>query len=411
MRAELICVGTELLLGQIANTNAQFIGQKLSEIGVDLFFCTAVGDNEERIMEAMIVAESRADIIIFSGGLGPTVDDLTKEAIAKHLGVELVIYPPAKEKVIAFFEKRKLEMPENNMKQALIFQRSTPLENKNGFAIGCALNKDGKYYLVFPGPPVELKCMFVEKGMPYLTQITGEQNPIQIKILRFFGLGESNLEDAVRDIIDGSQEVFIAPLLDQGEVTLRLTIKASSEAEANQKFAPIVKAILSRIGEYYTGEGTENLPTRLVQRLTRQKYTIGSAESFTGGSFLGVLTAISGASEVVRGGFVTYTNEMKQQLLGVAAPVLEQEGAVSQACAAQMASGVIQRLGTDIAVSFTGVAGPSMSEGKAVGTTFIGFQFPNRHFVKQVHFTGSREMVRARAIYYACAQILKELEN
>lgn len=411
MRAEIICVGTELLLGQITNTNAKFIGHQLAEIGVDIYFCTTVGDNAKRIQSAIKVAENRADILIFTGGLGPTADDLTKEAIAKYLNLKLVEHRQSREKVIRFFEKRNIEMPESNLKQALIFEGSTPFFNDNGLAVGCGIQCANKYFLVFPGPPVELEHMFETKGIPYLINQMEESQPIFSKVLRFFGYGESKIENDIRHIILAQTDVTIAPLLSQGEVTLRLTTKAKNREEAEGKFQPIKEQILAVLDRFYTGEGNISLVERLVRFLSEKGYTIGSAESFTGGEFLAKLTEISGASKVVRAGFVTYTNQMKHNLLDVSNETLEKFGAVSEICASEMATGVASRLNVDIAVSFTGVAGPDKSEGKDVGTVFIGYSIMGVSYVQSLHLSGNRKMIRERAICHACNFILQKLEN
>ena len=411
MRAELICVGTELLLGQIVNTNAQFISQKLAEIGIDVYFHTVVGDNIKRIQQAITIAKTRADVLIFSGGLGPTEDDLTKDAIADYLQISLIEHTASAEKIIRFFQKRNIEMPENNLKQATIFQHAEPFANPNGLAVGCGLKIEKHIYLVFPGPPSEMQTMLVQEGIPYLLKIKEDHCLIFSKILRFFGYGESKIVNDIQDIIAQQDEVTIAPLLDDGEVTLRLTTKTNTKAEAENQFAPIQTRILMVLKNYYIGEGNMRLPERLLHFLCENHWTIGSAESFTGGQFLAELIKLSGASKVVKGGLITYTNEMKQKLLGVSDETLRTFGAVSAACAREMAFGVAKNLGVHIAVSFTGVAGPNQSEEKKIGTIFIGYLIHGETYEQSLYLSGTREAIQKQAVLHACAFIYRCLKN
>ncbi|MFT4413637.1 competence/damage-inducible protein A [Fredinandcohnia humi] len=412
MNAEIISVGSELLLGQIANTNAQFLSKQLAELGINVYYHTVVGDNSSRLEEAIKISQSRSDLIIFTGGLGPTKDDLTKETIARVLGKKLVIDSDALRSIEDFFKKTQRHMTENNKKQALVLEGSEVLRNDHGMAPGMGLKVEDITYMLFPGPPKELNPMFTTYGASFLLKEIGEVERIESRVLRFFGIGESQLETEIEDLIDNQSNPTIAPLANDGEVTLRLTAKHRSTEVAKRLLDDTEALIVARVGEFLYGYGSTTLVDELMEKLTSAQLTIGSAESLTGGLFTEGLTKLSGASAVVKGGIVCYTNESKEQVLQINKATLETEGAVSESTAAELASNVRKLLNTDIGISFTGVAGPSESEGKPVGTVYIGISYldqPTKVF--SLRLAGTRQGIRIRTVKYGCHYLLKILNE
>lgn len=409
MNAEIIAVGSELLLGQIANTNGQFLSQELAQIGVNVYYHTVVGDNSKRLKHTIDVAKSRSNLIIFTGGLGPTKDDLTKETIASEIGKSLVYDEEAMRQIQDFFVKVKREMSPNNRKQALVIEGSQVLPNDNGMAPGMALHHDGIHYMLLPGPPKELKPMFKNYGRQYLVSQSGDHDLIESRVLRFFGIGESNLEVEIEDLIDQQTNPTIAPLAKDGEVTLRLTAKHHSSDIAVQLLDDTEEKIAKRVGQYLYGYGETSLAQELFHLLQEEKLTIASAESLTGGLFGQSLTRFSGASEIYNGGVICYSNEAKQNLLHVSEKTILEQGAVSEACAREMAEQVRRSLNANIGISFTGVAGPEPSEGKPVGCVFIGISLEGQVDVMELALAGSREAIRTRTVKHGCFQLLKKL--
>ncbi|KXZ14720.1 competence/damage-inducible protein A [Bacillus atrophaeus] len=410
-KAEIIAVGSELLLGQIANTNAQFISKELAEIGINVFYHTAVGDNPERLKQVIRIAEERSDFIIFSGGLGPTKDDLTKETIANVLGRPLVLDDEAFQSIEDYFKKTKRTMSPNNRKQALVIEGSDVLANKFGMAPGMLTEHEARLYMLLPGPPSELHPMFENEAKPLLLEKLGSNEKIVSTVLRFFGIGESQLEADLEDIIDAQTNPTIAPLAADGEVTLRLTAKHADESETERLLKETEAVILDRVGEFFYGYDDTSLVKELSKACKEKGMTLSSAESFTGGLFAEWLTDLSGASQLFAGGVVCYSNEMKQHTLGVKPDTLQQFGAVSKECAGELASGIKRLTGSDIGISFTGVAGPEGQEGHAPGHVFIGIFADGKEEVHEFNFAGSRTGVRKRAAKYGCHLILKLLEQ
>lgn len=411
MDAEIIAVGSELLLGQIVNTNAQFLSRELADLGINVYFHTVVGDNRGRLQEAIANAQKRADLIIFTGGLGPTKDDLTKETIAETLGRKLVFDETALEDIQAYFRKTKRPMTENNRKQALVIEGCHVLKNKYGMAPGMAVETDGKTYMLFPGPPRELEPMFTDEGKIYLQSRLHKHEQIVSRVLRFFGIGESQLETDILDLIEAQTNPTIAPLAGIGEVTLRLTAKTPTLDEARQLLDSTEMAILERVGDFFYGYGETTLEKE-VFKLLKGKRTIACAESLTGGWFAKTLTDLSGTSSVFKGDIVCYTNEVKENVLHVSASVLENDGAVSEACAKVMAENVRSLLGADIGISFTGVAGPSKSEGKDVGTVYIGIAIGEQPTsVHSLSLAGGRSRIRSQSMKYGYFYLLKHLNQ
>lgn len=410
MNAEIIAVGSELLLGQIVNTNARFLSRQLAEIGVNVFYHTVVGDNSDRLKSAIELAEKRSNLIIFTGGLGPTKDDLTKETIAKHLGANLVIDTVALQSIEAYFERTKRIMTENNKKQALVLEASEVLPNDHGMAPGMLFCNKTHTYMLLPGPPKEMEPMFYHYGRQALLSRMESTERIVSRVLRFFGIGESLLETEIEDLIDQQTNPTIAPLAADGEVTLRLTVKHSSIDVAHDLLAKTEEEIQNRVGQYFYGYDETSLMEELVKLLKQKKLTIAVAESLTGGMFQSQMTAISGVSEIFKGGMVCYTNEVKMHELHVNKETIETDGAVSHACAEQLATNVRAKFNADIGISFTGVAGPDALEGKPPGTVYIGFSMKGKQTTTaEFQLGGSRELVRIRSVMNGCNIVRKAI--
>lgn len=405
-------MGSELLLGQIVNTNARFLSQQLASIGINVFFHTVVGDNPERLQAAIDIAEKRAQIIIFTGGLGPTKDDLTKETIASHLGTKLVMDQVALESIELFFERTNRVMTENNRKQALVLEGSLILPNNHGMAPGMVLETGSHTYMLLPGPPKEMEPMFREYGCQALISKNTSQDKIVSRVLRFFGIGEAALETEIMDLIDAQSNPTIAPLAGDGEVTLRLTAKHVDEKAAQSMLDDVEQAIKQRVGKFLYGYDHTSLLETLMKVLNERNLTITAAESLTGGLFQQEITSVSGASKVFNGGIVCYSNEVKQQVLQVKKETLEKYGAVSEECARELAENVSMLVPSDIGISFTGVAGPDELEGKPAGTVYVGIAIKGRPtMVEKLTLAGSREANRNRSVKYGCYFILQKLKE
>lgn len=400
MKAEIIAVGTEILTGQIVNTNAQFLSEKLASLGIDVYFQTAVGDNVERLLSILTIAKGRSDLIILTGGLGPTEDDLTKQTLAQFLGKDLVFDPAASAKLDDFFSHRPdhTRTP-NNERQAQLVEGASPLPNRTGLAVGAMTEVDGVTYVVLPGPPSELKPMVNEQLLPLLE--TGRQ--LYSRVLRFFGIGESQLVTVLSEVIDEQTDPTVASYAKTGEVTLRLSTKATSQEEADQKLDAMEETIRSfytldgqPLTELFYGYGDDNsLAQVVVAKLKEQGKTITAAESLTAGLFQAGLAGFSGASQIFKGGFVTYSIEEKSKMLQIPLADLEKHGVVSAFTAEKMAEQARLLTGSDLAVSLTGVAGPDELEGQPAGTVFIGLATAEQVISVQVNIAGrSRADVR-----------------
>lgn len=415
MKAEIIAVGTELLLGQIVNTNAQFLSQELALMGIDVYFQTVVGDNEGRLMEAFKLASSRADLIVCTGGIGPTQDDLTKDVLAKYLNRNIVMHEPSLAKITAFFETRGTHMVESNKRQALLLEGSDPLFNETGMAVGIGLSQADNHYIVLPGPPSEMRPMFKNYAKPWLLGVMQENTPLRSKMLMFGGIGESTLEDRLIDLIQAQTDPTIAPYAKEGEVAIRLTTRAATEEEANLRFEKVETEIRARIGEHLYAEKEASLESAILELLTARGATFAAAESCSGGRLSDLVTALPGSSAVFKGGLVCYTNEVKHRLLGVPMEVLEgadAPGAVSAETAELLARGTLQATGADYAVSITGVAGPASSEGKPVGLVYVGYAdiHGNTH-VQKTHAYGNRDTIKLRSAKSALYLLWKMLKQ
>ena len=415
MKAEIIAVGTEILTGQIVNTNAQFLSEKLAEIGVDVYFQTAVGDNEARLMSLLEIASSRSSLVILTGGLGPTEDDLTKQTLAKFLGKDLVFDPQAQEKLDIFFAHRPdYARTPNNERQAQIVEGATPLPNETGLAVGGVLEVDGVTYVVLPGPPSELKPMVLNQLLPKL--MTGAK--LYSRVLRFFGIGESQLVTILADLIDHQTDPTLAPYAKTGEVTLRLSTKAVSQEKADQALDILENQILDRqtfeelsLRDICYGYGEEtSLASVVVEELKKRKKIITAAESLTAGLFQATLANFSGASAIFNGGFVTYSLEEKSKMLDISEQELKKHGVVSEFTAQKMAEQARLKTQSDYGVSLTGVAGPDSLEGHPAGTVFIGLAHAKGTEVIKANIAGrSRADVRQIAVMHAFNLVRKAL--
>jgi len=412
MNAEILAVGSELLLGQITNTNAKFISNQLSELGINVYYHTVVGDNAKRLEESISVAETRADLIIFSGGLGPTKDDLTKETIARHLGVTLEFDDTALTYIEQFFAQRGRPMTDNNRKQALILAGSEVLANHHGMAPGMILTKDERTYILLPGPPKELEPMFQFEAKPKLSAMLNAGGVIASHVMRFYGIGEAELEVRVQDILDSQTNPTVAPLASDGEVTLRVTAKAESEQEAQQLIAAKVAEIQALVGDYQYGRDDDSLASKTVEMLLDNKLTIAAAESLTAGLFQSELAEIPGVGDALVGGVVTYTEEAKIKQLGISKELLDTHGIVSSECAAAMASTVRKKFATDIGIGLTGAAGPTAHDHQPVGTVWIGIAIGNEEPITYLlHLSGMRNTNRLRTVKFTCHYLMQLLEE
>ena len=415
MKAEIIAVGTEILTGQILNTNAQFLSEKLAEIGVDVYIQTAVGDNEARLLSVLEIARERSELVILTGGLGPTEDDLTKQTVAKFLGKNLVFDAQAQAKLDDFFAQRPdYARTPNNERQAQIIQGATPLANETGLAVGGMIEVEGVTYVVLPGPPSELKPMVLNELLPRL--MTGAK--LYSRVLRFFGIGESQLVTILADLIEQQTDPTLAPYAKTGEVTLRLSTKAKSKEEADAALNTLEEQILSRdtfegtsLRELCYGYGDEtSLASLVVEELKKRQISITAAESLTAGLFQASLADFSGVSAIFKGGFVTYSLEEKAKMLDIPQAELEIHGVVSAYTAEKMAEQVREKTASDIGISLTGVAGPESLEGHPAGTVFIGLSQASGTEVIRVNIGGrSRTDVRKIAVMHAFNLVLKAL--
>ncbi|WP_223552633.1 MULTISPECIES: competence/damage-inducible protein A [Lysinibacillus] len=412
MNAEILAVGSELLLGQITNTNARFISNQLSELGINVYYHTVVGDNAQRLEKAIAVAETRADLIIVSGGLGPTKDDLTKETIARHLGVSLEFDEIALTYIEQFFAKRGRPMTENNRKQALILAGSEVLANHHGMAPGMILTKDEHTYILLPGPPKELEPMFQFEAKPKLSVMLNTGGVIASHVMRFYGIGEAELEVRVQDILDSQTNPTVAPLASDGEVTLRVTAKTETEQEAQQLIAAKVAEIQALVGDYQYGSDDDSLASKTVEMLLDNKLTIAAAESLTAGLFQSELAEIPGVGDALVGGVVTYTEGAKIKQLGISKELLDSHGIVSSECAAAMASTVRKKFGTDIGIGLTGAAGPTAHDHQPVGTVWIGIAIGDEEPITYLlHLSGMRNTNRLRTVKFTCHYLMQLLEE
>lgn len=409
--AEILCVGTEILLGDIDNTNATFLSQRLAELGISVYRHTAVGDNPKRLKAALSDALCHADLVVMSGGLGPTYDDLTKETVAEYFGAPLELDAHSLERIEGYFKATGRVMTDNNKKQAMMPRGAVIFDNDYGTAPALALSSPdaSKTVIMLPGPPHELIPIFNEKVISYLRQRS--EMVILSRNIHIFGMGESMVESKIEDIMRLSKNPTVAPYCKEGEVRLRVTASANSSEEAERLCDEMIERISkTEVGAYIYGVDVHSLEAAVVKFLNEKGLTLSCAESCTGGLTARRITDISGCSQVFLGGCVTYANEAKVKLLGVSEETLAKYGAVSEQTAAEMARGARIRLGSDVAVSITGIAGPGGgSEDKPVGTVFVGLSTKFGEQVRRLSLSSSRsrEYIRMVSSSNALDMVLK----
>lgn len=412
MKAEIIAVGTELLMGQVVNSNATFLSEELASLGIDVYYHSVVGDNAERLETLLQLADSRSELIVLCGGLGPTEDDLTKQVVAKHVGKALVRDEAGYRKLMAFFEKRAQPMTENNLLQALVIEDGVALANSTGLAVGIFYQQpeSKRSYLLLPGPPNELKPMVYQEAVPLLTEKFVQADQLISRVLRFYGIGESRLVTVLADLIDGQTNPTLAPYAKPNEVTLRMTVKCDNEQQGIQQLDQMEAIIMERVGEFFYGYGeTNSLANVVVELLKKQGKTVTVAESLTAGLFQATLGDIPGVSAVFPGGFVTYSEQTKTDFLGIDATLLAKEGTVSQVCVEAMAQKAKELAKTDYALAFSGVAGPSELEGQAVGTVWLALATPTGVYAQRQIFARDRRSIRSSAVMAGFDYLRREL--
>lgn len=415
--AEILCIGTELLMGDIINTNAAYLAKELAGLGINLYHQSVVGDNPERLRQSLQLALKRADIVITTGGLGPTYDDLSKETIAACFGRTLVMDEDSLARIQAHFLRLGREMTDNNKKQAMMPQGCVIFQNENGTAPGCAIEGsgelEGKTAIMLPGPPREMKPMFEQQVKPYL--LKDSDTRLVSHTMHFFGIGESMLEDRLRSLMEKSLNPTVAPYAKTGEVQLRVTARVKNGEDPNALLEPVMEQIRQMVGEFLYGVDVGDLQTAAVRLLTEKGLKVAVAESCTGGYLAKRITDVSGSSKVFECGICSYSNRIKHQLLGVSERTLEEYGAISEQTATEMASGVRKLSGADIGISVTGNAGPTADEGKEVGLVYIGVDSLKLTQVFTLHVNrrdqDARETIRYLASSHALSLILKAAER
>lgn len=408
MIAEILSIGTELLLGQIVNTDAQFLARKLSALGITLYHQTTVGDNPQRVQEALRQAISRSDLVITTGGLGPTEDDLTKEMVAEVFGLEMQLHEESLHHIENYFSAMNRSMTENNKKQAYFPVGARIMPNRKGTAPGCIVEKDGKRVAVLPGPPSELTDMYEQQLEPYLLSLSDKV--IASKFLRIVGVGESSAETILKDLFHWESPT-LALYCSPGEVQARLTVMCERGEDAQALLAPLEKEIRARLGDHVYAEGLENsMPQTVVSLLRKAGKTVTTAESCTGGMLSAQLIDISGASEVIAESHITYASSAKERILGVSHETVEKHTVYSAQCALEMAQGARRISGADYALAVTGIAGPSGGTKETpVGTVFVGLSSAEGTKVERFNFRGDRARIRTLACLNALNMLRKEL--
>ncbi|MDW7669753.1 MAG: competence/damage-inducible protein A [Bacillota bacterium] len=400
MKAEILCIGTELLHGDIVNTNAKNISLKLAELGIDVYYHSVVGDNPQRIKQAFELALNRVDIVITTGGLGPTQDDITKEIAAQYFKINMKYNEESYQHVKSIYKRLKKDMPENNMRQAYFPEGSIILENICGTANGCIVEKEGKIAILMPGPPVEMNTMLERKVLPYLKEksdgvVVGEKIIVT-------GLGESTAETMIMDLIKAQTNPTIAPFAGKGRVVFRITAKAENKEKAKQLIKPVREELLKRFGKNAYPIDETSIEKYISQKLLEKNLTIATAESCTGGLIASKLVDYPGISKVFKEGFVTYSNESKIKRLNVKGKTLEKYGAVSSETAEEMAKGAALAADTDIGLAVTGVAGPDGgTPEKPVGLVYIAIYYKGQSYVTETNYPGGRNIIRERSANYA----------
>ena len=410
MKAEIITVGTEILLGDILNTNCRYLSRELAAMGIEMYYQITVGDNEERLLKTLEESLNRSDIVICTGGLGPTEDDITKEVCAKYFGYKLELHKPSLDAMIERFKHMNRVPTKNNEKQAYFPKEAYILKNDNGTAPGCIMEKEGKMIVVLPGPPREMESMFENYVKPYLSKLTDDV--IESEVLRIIGVGESKVENDILDIIDSQTNPTIATYAKGYECTLRITAKAKSVEEAKELIKPMSDEMKRRFGQSLYATGETSIEEVVSKMLVENNLKIAVAESCTGGMVSASLINYPGISSVFMEGCVTYSNEAKMKSLGVKKETLDVYGAVSDKCAKEMASGVAARYNTNIGIATTGIAGPDGgTDEKPVGLVYFGIYINGKVISKKYVFNGDRQGVRERATRTILNDLRLELLN
>lgn len=422
MVAEILAVGTELLMGQITNTNAQYLSKRLNDVGVSVYYHSVVGDNPLRLKGSLKTALDRADMVITTGGLGPTQDDLTKETIADTMGLKLVLHEEIYQSIKSFFERVNRKMMDNNVKQAYIPENSIIIPNNNGTAPGCIIEKNGKIVIMLPGPPKEMIPMFEETVFPYLEKKTGQT--IGSRMLKVFGIGESEMEMRIMDLIEAQSNPTIAPYVNMGEIVVRVTARCRDAGEAESMICPVIDKIRERLGTNLYSVSGETMEEVVVRLITEKNISISTAESCTGGMLAAKLVNVPGVSRVFEKGFITYSDRAKIDLLGVSPETLEKYGAVSRETAMEMVDCLIRKTGTRAGVSITGIAGPgdmtdpvpcgdgtcphsSGKQDKPAGLVYIAVYLDGKTECVELRLNGDRERIR----HVACLNALNILRK
>lgn len=410
MNAEILSVGTELLLGDILNTNAQYISQQLAELGISVFFQTVVGDNPERLLSAYKSAFERADLIITTGGLGPTDDDLTKEIAAKYFSREMILDEESVKHLKNYFDKRFESIPQSNMKQAYIPEGSKTIYNCNGTAPGCMIEENGKILIMLPGPPNEAVPMFENEVKPFLKQ--KQDKTFLSKTIHLCGIGESKAAEIIKDLMLESKNPTVAPYAKNGEMLFRITAAGNNKNECEELIKPAVNEIYRNFEEFVYGEDDTTLAQAVLNMLMDKNLSVSTAESCTGGLLASAFVDLSGASAVFLNGAVTYSNESKIRVLGVKEETLDTSGAVSEETAKQMAEGIAKTSKTDIGLSTTGIAGPEGGTAeKPVGLVYIGISIKGNTIVKKLELKGTRTKIRQSTVTSVLNTLRKELKK
>lgn len=410
MKAEIITVGTEILLGDILNTNCRYLSRELAAMGIEMYYQITVGDNEERLLKTLEESLNRSDIVICTGGLGPTEDDMTKEVCAKYFGYELELHEPSLDAMLERFKHMNRIPTKNNEKQAYFPKEAYILKNDNGTAPGCIMEKEGKMIVVLPGPPKEMEPMFENYVKPYLSKLTDDV--IESEVLRIIGVGESKVENDILDIIDSQTNPTIATYAKGYECTLRITAKAKSVEEAKELIKPMSDEMKRRFGQSLYAVGETSIEEVVAKMLVENNLKIAVAESCTGGMVSASLINYPGISSVFMEGCVTYSNEAKMKSLGVKKETLDIYGAVSPECAKEMASGVAARYNTNVGIATTGIAGPGGgTDEKPVGLVYFGIYINGKVITKKYVFNGDRQGVRERATRTILNDLRLELLN
>lgn len=406
MKAEIISVGTEILMGNIVNTNAAYIAEQLAFLGIPCYYQTTIGDNPERLEGIIKESLKRSDMLILTGGLGPTDDDLTKEICAKAMGRELHEDAKARQMLEDFFKLKEFPITENNWKQAMVPDDSIVMYNNNGTAPGIIIENDEKAIILLPGPPSEMRPMFNEQVKPYLME--KNNTAIYSTMVKLCGIGESKVENDIKDLIDNPNP-SVATYAKVGEVHIRVTAMAESEKEAKKLVKPVVKELKARFGGLiYSTHDEITLEESVVELLEKNKMTVSTAESCTGGLVAGRIINVPGASEVFKEGIVTYSNKAKRSRLLVKKPTLSKYGAVSEECAREMVKGLIGYTKADTGIAVTGIAGPDGgTDEKPVGLVYIACSVGGKVTVKKHHFSGNRAKIRESSVAAALTLLRK----